>query len=76
MNFALSNFIYTIGLLLGMLFLLEAGRRIGSRRMAVDTGGSRAGIGAVEGALLAPLGSLIAFSFSGAAARFDARRNP
>ena len=74
MNFALVNLIYTIGLLLGMLFLLEVGRRIALRRMAVDTEGARAGIGTVEGALLALLGLLIAFSFSGAAARFDARR--
>ncbi len=42
--------------------------------MAVDAEGARAGIGTVEGALLALLGLLIAFSFSGAAARFDARR--
>jgi len=74
MNFALINFIYTVCLLLGMLFLLEIGRRIGLRRMAVDTEGARAGIGTVEGALLALLGLLIAFSFSGAAARYDARR--
>lgn len=74
MSFALLNVIYTIGLLLGMLFLLEVGRRIGLRRMAVDTEGARAGIGTVEGALLALLGLIIAFSFSGAAARFDARR--
>ena len=74
MNFALTNLIYTIGLLLGMLFLLEVGRRIGLRRMAVDKEGARAGVGAVEGAVFALLGLLIAFSFSGAAARFDARR--
>ncbi|HKP10467.1 MAG TPA: DUF4239 domain-containing protein [Blastocatellia bacterium] len=74
MSFALVNLLYTVGLLLGMLFLLEVGRRIGLRRMAVDIEGARAGIGTVEGALLALLGLLIAFSFSGAAARFDARR--
>ena len=74
MNFALINLLYTLGLLLGMLILLEVGRRIGLKRMAVDTEGARAGIGTVEGALLALLGLLIAFSFSGAAARFDARR--
>jgi hypothetical protein len=74
MSFALINLLYTVGLLLGMLFLLEVGRRIGLRRMAVDAEGARAGIGTVEGALLALLGLLIAFSFSGAAARFDARR--
>lgn len=74
MNLALINLIYTIGLLLGMLFLLEVGRRTGLRRMAVDSEGARVGIGTVEGALLALLGLLIAFSFSGAAARFDVRR--
>lgn len=74
MTLSLNNLIYTIGLLLGMLFLLEVGRRIGLRRMAVDSEGARAGIGTVEGALLALLGLLIAFSFSGAAARYDARR--
>ncbi|HKS28590.1 MAG TPA: hypothetical protein VJS44_12250 [Pyrinomonadaceae bacterium] len=74
MIFALINLVYTVGLLLGMLFLLEVGRRIGLRRMAVDKEGARTGIGTVEGALLALLGLLIAFSFSGAAARYDARR--
>jgi hypothetical protein len=74
MNFALINLIYTIGLLLGMLFMVEVGWRIGLRRMAMDKEGARAGVGTVEGALLALLGLLIAFSFSGAAARFDARR--
>ena len=74
MNFALINLFYTAGLLIGMLISLEVGRRIGLRRLAVDPEGARAGIGTVEGALLALLGLLIAFSFSGAAARFDARR--
>jgi hypothetical protein len=75
MSFALVSVIYTLGLLLGMMALLEVGRRIGLRRMAEDPEGARAGIGTIEGALLALLGLLIAFSFSGAAARFDARRH-
>ena len=74
MNFALSNLIYCLALLLSMLLMTEVGRRIGLRRMSVDKEGARAGLGTVEGALLALLGLLIAFSFSGAAARFDARR--
>ena len=57
-----------------MLLLLEIGRRIGIRRQARDTEGARAGLGAIEGAIFALLGLLIAFTFSGAAARFDARR--
>ena len=62
------------GLFLGMLLLLELGCRIGSRRLAADPEGARAGVGAVEGATYGLLGLLIAFTFSGAAARFDTRR--
>jgi len=70
--FAIS--LFALGLLLGMLILLEIGRRIGIRRMAQDAEGARAGVGAVEGAIFGLLGLLIAFTFSGAASRFDSRR--
>jgi len=74
MNFALSAALLTLGLFLGMLILLEIGRRIGVRRTAKDSEGARVGVGAVDGAVFALLGLLIAFTFSGAASRFDARR--
>lgn len=61
-------------LFVGMLVLLDVGRRIGNRHLAVDPDGARAGVGAVDGAVFALLGLLIAFTFSGAAARFDTRR--
>ena len=57
-----------------MLVLLEIGRRAGRRRAAHDAEGVRAGLGAVEGAVFGLLGLLIAFTFSGAASRFDTRR--
>jgi len=63
------------GLFLGLLLMMEAGRRLGVRRLATDPEGARAGIGAVEGAVFALLGLLIAFTFSGAASRFDDRRH-
>ena len=63
-----------LGLFLGMLILLEVGRRIGARRLAEDPEGAEAGVGTVEGAVFALLGLLIAFTFSGAASRFDTRR--
>lgn len=63
-----------VGLFLGMLILAEVGRRIGIRRLAQDPEGAEAGVGVVDGAVFALLGLLIAFTFSGAAARFDARR--
>jgi hypothetical protein len=61
------------GLFLGMLGMQEAGRRIGERRLAQNPEGPR-GVGPVEGALFGLLGLLVAFTFSGAASRFDARR--
>ena len=63
------------GLFAGMLLLQEAGRRLGTRRLRVDPEGSRAGLGAVEGAVFGVMGLLIAFTFSGAASRFDTRRH-
>ncbi len=62
------------GLFAGMILLLELGRRLGRRRHGRDEEGAVAGLGAVEGAVFALLGLLIAFTFSGAAARFDTRR--
>jgi hypothetical protein len=63
-----------VGIFLGMLLFLEAGRRIRLRMIAHDAEKAGAGLGAVDGALFALMGLIIAFTFSGAAARFDARR--
>lgn len=62
------------GLFTGMLALQEAGRRLGARRLQADPEGARAGLGAVEGAVFGVMGLLIAFTFSGAASRFETRR--
>lgn len=66
--------IFAISLFFGMLALLETGRRLGQRRLKRDPDGARAGAATVEGAILALLGLLVAFTFSGAASRFDTRR--
>ncbi|MEO8353494.1 MAG: DUF4239 domain-containing protein [Chthoniobacteraceae bacterium] len=66
--------LFAIFLFVGMLILLEAGRRVGRRRLAVDPDGARAGLGSVDAAIFALLGLLLAFTFTGAAVRFDARR--
>lgn len=54
-----------------MLLALEAGYRVG-RREQTDKG--HPGTGAVEAALFGLLGLILAFTFSGAASRLDARR--
>ncbi len=75
MHQALNTSLIAVALFIAMLLLLEVGRRVGNKRLASDPEGARAGTGAVEGAVFALLGLLIAFTFSGAASRFDARRD-
>jgi hypothetical protein len=75
MDYTLIVSLIALVLFLGMLLLLETGRRLGVRRLANDPEGARAGTGTVEAAVFALLGLLVAFTFSGAASRFDERRN-
>lgn len=57
-----------------MVLCVEFGRFLGRRSHVEDADGTRAGVGAVEGAIFGLLGLLIAFTFSGAYSRFEARR--
>lgn len=77
MHFTLTAVLTAAGLFAGVLLFLELGRRIGLRRLKQegDGAGAGAGAGVVEGAVFALLGLLIAFTFSGAAGRFEDRRN-
>ena len=75
MKHTLPVLLLTFSLFLSMLLFLEVGRRIGLRRRAKDVDGASEGFGAVGGSVFALLGLLIAFTFSGAASRFDVRRH-
>lgn len=74
MTFTWVVILLTAGLFAGMLFFFEAGRRVGVARIAKDPDGLTRGAGAAEGAVFALLGLLMAFTFSGAASRFEGRR--
>src|SRR3954454_14517714 len=74
MNFILLATLAFLVLFIGMLLLLNAGYRIGMRRRAADPEGSQSGFAAVEGSIFGLVGLLLAFTFSGAASRFDSRR--
>jgi hypothetical protein len=63
-----------LGLLAGILSLMFLGRHVGVRRLARHGDHAVAGVAAVDGAVFALLGLLLAFTFSGAASRFEARR--
>ena len=64
--------VLALGLFLGVLVCVEAGRRVRLRRAHDE--GAAAGLGVVEGAIFGMVGLLIAFTFSGAADRFAHRR--
>jgi hypothetical protein len=66
--------IFVVSLFLGMLLLLELGRRIAIRERATDGDRETVGIAAVEGAVFALFGLLVAFTFSGSIERFDKHR--
>lgn len=57
-----------------MVLALEAGHRLRQRRQRADPDGAIGGA-AVDGGVLALLGLLLAFSFTGAATRFETRRH-
>jgi hypothetical protein len=66
--------VFALVLFIGMLVLIEIGRRFGVRRRPRESEGERGGLGTVEGALFALFGLMVAFTFSGAATRFNEKR--
>jgi len=66
----------SIGLFFGMLVALDVGYRLAERSATADPDPSltHEGIGAIEAAVFALLGLLLAFSLDGAMTRLDTRR--
>src|SRR5262245_11782042 len=62
------------GMFLGILLFVVIGRRIAARRVAGVTERERAVLNTIETAIYALLGLMAAFTFAGAASRFDTRR--
>jgi hypothetical protein len=75
MGFLPLNLLIAAGFVGGILVCFELGRRVGRSALAASPDGLAKGVGAAEGAVFALLGLIIAFMFSGAAARFEARHH-
>jgi hypothetical protein len=71
----ISPLLFSVLLLFGMLILLETGRRLGVQRRPEESEGERGSLGTIEGAVFALFGLLMAFTFSGAALRFNEKRS-
>ncbi len=72
MDFAFTSILVPLVLAIGALAMLELGRKFGLWRLS--RGDQATSGGAIEGAVFAIFGLLVAFTFSGAASRFDERR--
>jgi hypothetical protein len=70
----ISPFVFALLLFLGMLIMLETGRRLGIGRRSQETDTDRSNMGMIEGALFAVFGLLMALTFTGAASRFNEKR--
>jgi hypothetical protein len=73
-RFALLSLAGAFALFAGMLIFMELGRRYGLKQSHEHGAASRAGVGTVDSAVFSLLALLIGFAFSGAAGRFDKRR--
>src|SRR5262245_9885635 len=73
-RFTLLSIGFAMLLFLGMVLFIELGRRLGVRQFEKMGEDARVGVGIVDSAVYAVLALLIGFLFSGAAARFDSRR--
>jgi len=69
-----ESILLAVGIFVGMVGLLELGRRLGAARGAAADDGKRAGLGSIEAAIFGLMGLLIAFTFSGTASRYEHRR--
>jgi hypothetical protein len=74
MVFTLFAFGVAVAFFISSLILLNYGRRLGLKYLQQKRADSMAGLPAVEGAVFALIGLLVAFTVSGALQRFDERR--
>ena len=65
MRYTLSTALLAGSLLVGMIILLEVGRRIGLRQIARDPDGAHTGLGAIDGALRLPVSPRVRHRCSG-----------
>jgi hypothetical protein len=72
--YSMPIWLISCGLLVLLLLAIEAGVRAGARARARRNGQGTADLGAIQGAVLGLLGLLLAFTYSLAAGRQDARR--
>ena len=74
LNYNAVAFLLILGLFAGMLLMLFIGQWLGRRSLAQETDVVRSRLTGVETAVFGLMGLMIAFTFSGAASRYEMRR--
>ena len=72
--FLLFSLAVSVGFFIGSLILMSVGRRLGARYLVREKAAAVVGLNAVEGAIFALMGLVLAFAISGALQRFDERK--
>lgn len=75
MQTVLLSILFATALFCGVLVCMRIGWRIGRQRLLALGEDWQAGLGTLDGAVFGLMGLLVAFTFTGAATRFDARRS-
>lgn len=75
LRFTFYTVVIAAGLFVSILIFVELGRRLGKRQLAKRGEDAHAGKGSVDSTVYSLLALLIGFTFSGAAARYEARRD-
>jgi hypothetical protein len=74
MDLAMSPTVFGLAVFAGMLLMLELGRRLALRRASLPKKEGKAGLGTLKATIYGLTSLILAFSFSGAMSRYDARR--
>jgi hypothetical protein len=75
MQIIILSSLFAAFLFAGIFCCMRLGWKIGRKRLLAHGEDSNIGLGAVDGAVFGLMGLLIAFTFTGAASRFDTRRS-
>ncbi len=74
MGYNAVAFLVVIGLFIGIVLMLAVGHYVGCRNTSTEMETARGRLTAVEAAVFGVMGLMIAFTFSGAASRYEMRR--
>jgi len=74
MDYIISPFLFALAWFIGIILIMELGRRAGLRQLAKEPGTEMAGLDMMGGIVFTLCGLLLAFTLTGGTSRYDERR--